>query len=65
VPKAFAAEYNHANTTTQATRPKDGVRRQVDIQKGLRVNAKQVLSIWPRTRKGSPLEAVRDVSGQV
>src|SRR5258705_368760 len=65
VPAAFPDQYNHANDTTQATKTKDDATKNVDVQERLHVNAKQVLSIWPRTRKGSPLEAVKDVSGQV
>jgi hypothetical protein len=61
-PKGFPEQYNHTNHTSQAGRPKPGAQRRVDDHESLRVNAKQVLSIWPKTRKGSPLELVKDKS---
>jgi hypothetical protein len=59
-PRAFAADYEHANETTQATRRKAGVTAEAQLHRNLRVNAEQVLALWPKTRKGSPLEAAHD-----
>lgn len=54
-PRNQAKDYAHNNMTSQKTRPKDGSGERVEIWRHLRVNKDRVLSLWPRTRHGSPL----------
>ncbi len=54
-PRNSPDEYEHENDTTQCSMVLNG--SELSVYKGLRVNASQVLTLWPETRLGSPLSA--------